>query len=74
MKYIVIVKNRKNICEIWTTEFDTAAEAIDHAKDDWKGSTAQERKKYSTFVLESQNPDEDAEDHLDGTIIWEDGE
>lgn len=35
--------------------------------------TAREQEKNTVYVLESINPDEEAEDHFDGNPIWQDG-
>lgn len=69
MKYIVMEEKEH---DIFTKEFETAEEAIKEAKSDWEWLTAYDRKHYTAFyVLESANPDEDADDHWDGTPIYD---
>jgi len=68
MKYIVIYEVRK---DIFTTEFSNKKKAIEQAKDDWRRMTTNERKNCREFsVLESFNPDAEAEDHFNGNTIW----
>lgn len=56
--------------ELFTEEFDSAEEAIIAAEYGWNHLTDKEKqKRESYFVLESVNPDEEAEDHLDGNIV-----
>ena len=53
-------------------EFETAEEAIKTGKREWSHTCESDRKKCKEFyVLESVNPDENAEDHLDGNPIWD---
>lgn len=67
MKYIVMEEKAH---DTFTKEFETAEEAIKEAKSDWEWLTDYDRKHYTAFyVLESVNPDEDAQDHFDGNII-----
>ena len=70
MKYIVIDRDATNVT---TTEFNTAKEAIKRANHCWSYLTDREKKMRTVFVLESINPDEEAEDHYDGWTIWQDG-
>ena len=68
MKYIVF-DERKN-GQIFTEEFESKEEAIEFAEYDWDRRTSHDKKNTTAFyVLESANPDEDAEDHFDGDII-----
>lgn len=67
MKYIVI-DSRKN--DEFTKEFETADEAIAWAEYEWSRMTTHDKKDCAAYyVLESVNPDEDADDHLDGNPI-----
>lgn len=68
MKYVVI-SNRKT--DEFVDEFENRYEAINEAKDKWYRMTAHDKKDCDEFyVLESMNPDEDAEDHYDGNVIY----
>lgn len=67
MKYVVI-----DDCgsALYTTEHEIKEEAIRDAEIQLSRLTSTDRKRRETFlVLESVNPDEDAENHLDGHII-----
>lgn len=67
MKYIV-VDELKN--DMFTEEFEIKEEAIKAADEDWHRLTESDKKRRIAFyVLESSNPDEEAEDHFDGDII-----
>lgn len=67
MKYIII-DERKN--DFFTEEFESKDEAIETAKSDWDCRTAYDKKRTEAYyVLESVNPDEDADDHFDGNPI-----
>ena len=67
MKYIVI-DERKN--DFFTEEFESKDEAIKTAKSDWDRRTEHDKKRTEAYyVLESVNPDEDADDHFDGNPI-----
>ena len=67
MKYIII-DERKN--DFLTEEFESKDEAIKTAKSDWDRRTAYDKKNTKAYyVLESVNPDEDADDHYDGNPI-----
>ena len=66
-KYIVIAERNG---DIFTSEFNDREVAIKQAVYQYYHLTARERKAQSLYVLESVNPDEEAEDHLDGNIIW----
>lgn len=75
MKYIVIDRGRNEAAFTeFTEEFATAKEAIKRATRDWNYLTDGEKKMRTVLVLESINPDEEAEDHFDGWTIWRDGE
>lgn len=67
MKYIII-DDYKGDC--FSSEFNTAEEAIKQADIEWAHLTEKEKRNRTAFyVLESVNPDEDAENHYDGTPI-----
>lgn len=73
MKYIVMDERRDGTGDIFTAEFETLAEAVREAESQLTHLTAQEQKQRTVYVLESANPDEEAEDHLDGWPRWQDG-
>ena len=67
MKYIVMDYRDG---ELFTEEFDSEEEAIVAAEYDWEHLADKEKMhRESFFVLESINPDEEAENHLDGNIV-----
>lgn len=67
MKYIVITEKGN---DIFDKEFDNYQKAIDEAREDWKRMSKADQKNTKAFyVLESVNPDEEAEDHFDGDIV-----
>lgn len=69
MKYLLIRTVRM---DTYVDEFTTAKEAIKAGKNEWSHLSDYDRKKHKEFyVLESVNPDEDAEDHFDGNPIWD---
>ena len=70
MKYIVIDEHKDGYGDVFTKEFDDKIEAIEEAKNQWHYLTAQEKKIRYIYVLESVNPDPDADDHLDGDPVW----
>lgn len=77
MQFIVIDERRPNAPEpddMFCTEWENKEQAIDRAEYEWYHLTYQEKKRRTIYVLVSVNPDEDAEDHFDGNIIWQDGE
>lgn len=67
MKYIII--DRKNGDE-FTEEFESKEEAISRADTEWDHLSDYDKKHREAFyVLESANPDEDAENHFDGDPV-----
>lgn len=67
MKYIVMDWRKS---DLFTEEFDNAEQAIKEAQKQWDYLTKHDQKTREAFyVLESDNPDEDAENHFDGTPI-----
>lgn len=67
MKYILIdVKNG----DMFDKEFSTREEAIKQADIEWNHlSKADKEHTEAFYILESVNPDEDAENHYDGNIV-----
>lgn len=67
MKYIVMDYRDG---DLFTEEFDSVEEAITSAEYGWNHLTAKEKQtRESYIVLESVNPDEEAENHLDGDVV-----
>ena len=67
MKYIVMDYRDG---ELFTEEFATKAEAIEVAEAEWNHLSEHDKaKRDEYFVLESANPDEGSENHLDGDIV-----
>ena len=68
MRYIVIDERKSG--DFFTEEFENKDEAIKTAEYDWNRRTNYDKKHTDRYyVLESVNPDEDADDHFDGDII-----
>ena len=56
--------------DAFTKEFKTAEKAVESASYDWEHLSEYDKNRRSDFyVLESANPDEDAEDHFDGNEV-----
>lgn len=70
MKYIVTDSRKDGTGDIYTTECATLEEAIVEAERQYKYLSPSEKAVRTVAVIESANPDEDAEDHLDGDLIW----
>ena len=67
MKYLVIDYS-EGVMDV--REFDNENEAISYADHIWDCKWDDDKKSCKRFyILESVNPDEDAEDHFDGNII-----
>lgn len=67
MKYIVI-DELKN--DMFTNEYETKEKAVKVAGQEWGRLTESDKKRRVAFyVLESVNPDEDAENHFDGDVV-----
>ncbi len=67
MKYVVV-----DDCgtDIFTDEFDNEQDALDKADLFYNRMTKWEKKRRNAlFVLESVDPDEESERHLDGNVI-----
>lgn len=69
MKYIIV--DDRGPGRFFTEEYDSKEEAIREADTQWERYTTNEEKRHivSFCVLESENPDEDAADHLDGNEV-----
>lgn len=66
MKYIIIDDCKQ---DIYTSEYNTLEEAINAADKEYARLTEADKKRRISFlVLESDNPDPEAADHLDGFI------
>lgn len=58
--------------DMFNKEFDTKEEAVKKASSEWEAlSDSDKKRRESFYVIESVNPDEEAEDHFDGDIVWE---
>ena len=67
MRYIIIDVSRG---DMFTKEYEDKAEAIKQAEIDFSYLTDYDKKQRSDFyVLESANPDEEAENHYDGEVV-----
>lgn len=51
-------------------EFDNLGEAVRHAQMLWGHLARAERSTHDVYVLESSNPDEEADDHFDGDEVY----
>lgn len=68
MKYLVIYAKGNEFVE----EFDNKEDAFKNADYQWAHLTRNEKRNCDAFyVLESVNPDEEAEDHMDGDVLRE---
>ena len=67
MKYVVVYQTET---DWFTKDFEKKEAAIKHADYMWNHLTDAEKRKCPDFyVLESVNPDEEAENHLDGDYV-----
>lgn len=67
MKYIVLDQRAH---EGFTKEFDSKEAAIAECRNQWNCLTAADKKDVEFFgVIESVNPDEEAENHMDGDVV-----
>ena len=56
--------------DMFNESFETAEEAIEQAELDWEHRTAHDKNRRTEYyVLESANPDEEAEDHFEGNVL-----
>ena len=68
MKYIVMDQIMNG--DLFTEEFDTVDEALEYGEAEWEHLSEVDKDRRESFILlESANPDEDAENHLDGDIV-----
>ena len=68
MKYLVIDRRK---CDEFVHEFDSKEEAIDYAKYKFNHMCKSDQEACSKYyVLESVNPDEDAENHYNSDVIY----
>lgn len=69
MKYIIIDDRKDG--QMFAEEYDNKEEAIQAADKEWQYYlTADEKKRMAAyFVLESENPSEDADNHFDGNPV-----
>ena len=68
MKYLVVYAKGDEFVE----EFDNKEEAFECADYQWSYLTRSEKRNCDAFyVLESANPNEDAENHMDGDVLRE---
>lgn len=67
MKYIVMDWKGN---DLFTKEFDNKEAAIAEAKRQFAYLEDGEQMTRNFYVLESVNPDEEAEDHYDGNEVW----
>jgi len=68
MKYIYFYAFDDN--DIYTVEFDSKEDAIKYGDEDWSTFTRREKKEcQDCYILESINPDEEAENHYDGDYV-----
>ena len=69
MEYLVLRKQKRSMDEE-RNEFTTYEEAEKFANSEWFGMVESDRKNNDYFIiLRSVNPNEEAEDHLDGDIV-----
>lgn len=69
MKYILF--DKRDDGQVFTEEFETKEEAVRRADITWERYITDNEKRHIVefYVLESINPDEDAEDHWDGNYV-----
>lgn len=68
MKYLVVYATRG---DEFVEEFDYKEEAFKNADYQWYHLTRSEKRDCKLYVLESVNPDEEAENHMDGDVLRE---
>ncbi len=69
MKYIIC--DARDNGNYFTEEYDNKEEAIKEADKEWDRYKTDEEKRHTVefYVLESANPDENAENHFDGNFV-----
>lgn len=72
MRYVLIDDRGYDLS---TKEFENKDEAIKQGDYDWNHLTDSEKRKSDFYLLESNDPDDDSMEHLDGDIIkyWRKG-
>ena len=71
MRFVLIRESDLND-DIYVREFEDEREAVIYAEGMWAHMSSHDKKHSTAFyVLESVNPDVDAEDHFDGDTVWE---
>lgn len=71
--YIVIEESRDAVGDIQNKDYASKEDAIKAANRLWNHLTDSEKGQTTVCVLESVNQDPDAPDHMDGNVIWQDG-
>ena len=71
MKYVVVCRRKDGLGDWFTSEFDSISAAISAAEMDWVHQTNAEKRDRTIYVLESVDPDEDSEFHMDGNIVFD---
>lgn len=67
MKYIIM--DEKN-GDLFNREYETEKEAVEQAEKEWNSLSEHDKKQRTAYyVLESINPDEEAENHFDGNVV-----
>lgn len=68
MKYVLCDRIKNG--DLFTEEFADKEEAMEQAAREWDWLTETDKKRRDGyFLIESDNPDEGAENHLEGNII-----
>ena len=68
MRYVFVIGNDNVENSIESDDKDMLIQSCKH---EWAHLSYYDRKRQHAYVLESVNPDEDAMDHMDGTIIFD---
>lgn len=67
MKYVVCMTRDG---DGFTKEFDSKEDAIKYADSEWQHLSEHDKRHHSEFyIIKSANPDEDADNHLDGDVV-----
>ncbi|MBO7132264.1 hypothetical protein J6V85_03365 [Candidatus Saccharibacteria bacterium] len=70
MKYIVIDERKNGYGDMFSEEFDSLRKSINYANNQWYYWTEKEKNERRLLIIESVNPDEEAENYFDGRIIF----
>lgn len=68
MKYIYIYGTKH---DEYTVESNNCDELIKQCKSEWNHLSSHDKQRSYAYVLESINPDEDADNHFDGDIVFD---